>query len=332
MNLGREKSLSRHDILEKISEYDIYRYYLGYDFKLKKSYHSPFRSNDRNPSFGIFVGNSGDLLYKDFGINATGDCVKFVSQLFGLSYGQALHKIDRDFGLGCWSAVKRPELGIKAYKRPMIAQESRPTEIQVITKPFTRDEQSYWAAYGISTEDLAQEKVFSVRRLFVNKKEIKGKDLCFAYYYKDEQGGQYLKIYTPFSKQHKWISNVPIKTAFNLHKLPKESPTILIAKSKKCKIVLQKLVTDVYEVQKEGWEVITPYLDDYFNQHYTRKVCFFDNDNAGITANKALNPLGYDWINIPGYYQRDEIKDPSDLVKRHGYEVLRALLTKKGLL
>lgn len=332
MFLGEERTISKAKILEKVSEYDIYRYYLGFDFKVKKTYCSPLREGDRNPSFGIFVSRSGELLYKDFGSNCCGDCIKFVGKLLNIDYFSALRRIDLDLGLGINGARKDYEKIIKAFKRPKIISGDLPTQIQITPRPFSHSDLSYWEAYGIDKTDLYTESIYAVKHLYINKKQVPVSELTFAYYYKDHSGADYLKIYSPQAIKYKWVSNVPVKASLGLSSLPKVSDTIIIAKSKKDKIVLKKLLSDVYEVQKEGPEVITPEIDQYFNDHYKQKICFFDNDLAGIQASKALNQLGYGWINIPGSYTLEGIKDPSDLVKAYGYDALSGLLKSKNIL
>lgn len=306
-----------NDLMRSIDHLDVYKHYLGYEPLLRKLYLSPFRP-DSNPSFGLFLGTRGDLMYKDFGAEYTGNCIMFVQQLFGIDYRSAINKIVVDLKPDRNNVVIRP-VSVREF-----------TRIQIISKPFNADDKAYWGAYGISTDDLKRENVYSVKSLFVNKGVVIVDKLCFAYLFSDDDN-EYLKIYQPFGKT-KWLSNVPVKKAFGLDSLEKKSNVVVVAKSKKDKLVLKKLITDVYETQKEGTEVITQEVDAYFNQFYDRKVCFFDSDGPGKAANRLLNPLGYGWINVPNKYLSEGIKDPSDLVKAHGYGRLEELLREKGLL
>ena len=57
-------TMSLRDLLEKVSDYDIYSYYLG-SIKPKKLINSPLRPDDKIPSFAIFPTNDGTLLFKD---------------------------------------------------------------------------------------------------------------------------------------------------------------------------------------------------------------------------------------------------------------------------
>ena len=70
-------SLSLKDLLEKVSDYDIYSYYLG-SIKPKKLINSPLRPDDKIPSFAIFPSNTGGLLFKDHGTGEAGNAIKFM--------------------------------------------------------------------------------------------------------------------------------------------------------------------------------------------------------------------------------------------------------------
>src|SRR6188768_1697480 len=92
---NKRDNITMNSILEKVSEYDIYKHYVG-DFDLGKNFKSPFR-NDSSPSFCIDAFHNGRLRHKDFGDESyTGTCVNLVMQLFNLNYSQALEKIYKD--------------------------------------------------------------------------------------------------------------------------------------------------------------------------------------------------------------------------------------------
>lgn len=309
-----------YNIFDKVDPYDVYKHYLGFSPEIRKLYLSPFRKDNRG-SFGIVLSRDGNLIHNDFGDSRyKGNCIQFVQQLYGISFKDSIRKIVVDLGL------ERGECRI--VKRITHEDKREPTLIQIIPRQFNHEDLCYWGLYDISKDDLISERVYSVRELYINKKRITTDNLSFAYLFEDN-GAEYMKIYQPLSLRCKWLSNVPVKKALNLGQLERESRVITIAKSKKDKMVLRKLITDVYEVQKEGTEVVSDDLDSYFNSVYDRKVCFFDNDEPGKRANISLNPRGYGWINVPNKYYDEGIKDPSDLVRKYGYKPLKELLESK---
>lgn len=308
-----------YNMFDKIDPYDVYRHYLGFAPVLRHLYLSPFRK-DTNGSFGLTYSSKKELIHNDFGDSRySGNCIQFVQQLYGLDNKAAIKKIISDMGLEF--STKREVV------RHVYEEERKPTLIQIIPRPFTDDDIRYWKAYGISTSDLTSEHIYSIKSLYINKDKVHTDSLAFAYLFIDGDT-EYIKVYQPVGRT-KWLSNVPVKVPLNLDKLERQSDTVTIAKSKKDKMVLNKLIADVYEVQKEGTEVISDDLDCFFNGIYRRKVCFFDNDEPGKRANILLNPRGYLWINIPNRYYLEGIKDPSDLVRKYGYKVLEELLRSK---
>ena len=97
----KKSTLNKQAILDKISEYDIFKYYMpSNNWKLNVKTYSPFRE-ERTPSFIISQGHRGTNFY-DFGdTSKKGDCFAFVKMLYMCSnYDEVLKKIDNDFGLG----------------------------------------------------------------------------------------------------------------------------------------------------------------------------------------------------------------------------------------
>ena len=94
------KNLTTAEILKRISEYDIFNYYIGSNFKIG-TISSPFRK-DKNPSFDIFYSPDTirKMMYKDHGTSESGSCFDLVMRLYGVSFGQSLKIIDNDFQLG----------------------------------------------------------------------------------------------------------------------------------------------------------------------------------------------------------------------------------------
>ena len=82
---GKQKpTLSKETILDRISEYDIYRFYNG-DFSVNKACIYKHRG-ESSPSLIIFQTETGQLGHKDYGdMSWRGDCFAFVEQIFRCS-------------------------------------------------------------------------------------------------------------------------------------------------------------------------------------------------------------------------------------------------------
>ena len=96
---AKKTQLTKEAILDKISDYDIFRFYMpDRSWKLNQVTLSPFRQ-ERNPSF--VIGNrKGYISYIDFAdTNKRGDCFQFVEDLFNIPHYDALKLIDERRGL-----------------------------------------------------------------------------------------------------------------------------------------------------------------------------------------------------------------------------------------
>ena len=85
-------------ILEKITEFDIFKFYCPRFIELNKKFCSELRE-DKRPSASI-VNYNGNLLYKDFGYpDHTFNCFGYVQFKYGVTFTQALIRISTDFNL-----------------------------------------------------------------------------------------------------------------------------------------------------------------------------------------------------------------------------------------
>ena len=75
--------LTSEAILAKTSEAEIYRHYIG-DFYVGSVMNAPYRK-DSNPSFSIYYNKAGQLKWKDFGKNKSGDVFNLLELILNLS-------------------------------------------------------------------------------------------------------------------------------------------------------------------------------------------------------------------------------------------------------
>lgn len=192
----------------------------------------------------------------------------------------------------------------------------------------------YWRLYEVTEQELRKNRVYPVDELYVNKKRIwnKNNDLQFAYLETFEDN-DYMKIYTPFSTQMKWLSNIPLSVPFGLSDLPYKSKRIIITKSKKDLIILKKFFTDVIATQNESESALTEELQAHLHEKYDERIIIWDNDPTGVENCTLFNDKGFGYWNVPkAEYLRFKIKDVSDYVKYYGIDALEALFQQKGLL
>jgi len=326
-------NISTEDILSKISEYDIFKFYMPInDWKLGQVTYSPFR-NERNPSF--LIGVRGDTIrFIDFGDSSNnGNCFDFVKLLYNIpTFKKVLEKIDADFNLGIGSGNSSNEYKkiIKKYSQPQIVAKDY-SFIQVKTRKFTKEELQYWNQYHQDIEDLKSNNVFSISEIYLNKKRIviPDNELRFGYLY----DGSW-KIYRPFSdRKWKWFpNNVPI-TAMDGKEDIKDCKVAFINKSKKDYMVMKKIFPCCCAVQNESIACFSNENVEYLKANSDRQILSFDSDEVGVKNSQRITEMfDFEYANVPRNYLTEGIKDWADLVKKHGYNIIENYLKEKQLL
>jgi len=310
----RAQDLNINNILNKVTEYDIFRYYMkqaNRSFTLNKATISPFR-NEKNPSF--IIGNKhGYLYYIDFAdCRKRGDCFDFVRELYHISLNKALEMIDNDFSLGIRNKGDTSVLAKiqKEYKQPEEAIAKRNVHIDI--------------------SDLREENVYSISKLYLNRKPfpLKRDELRFGYLY-----GTHWKIYRPFSgKKNKWMpNNVPATVLDGVKNLSKEK-IAFINKSKKDMMVTKKLYPYSCSVQNENIGCFSKENVEILKNNSSKQILSFDSDAPGVSNSIQITKLfNFDYCNVPRKYLRENIKDWADLAKSYGLDVIKEHLTEKGI-
>lgn len=330
---GRKRvELSPDSILNKISEYDIYKFYMPHqNWKINVVTYSPFR-NEKNPSF-IIGYRGGTLRFIDFGDSSKkGNCFNFVMMLFNVGLNDALLMIDRDFDLGIisGSSTKNYERIISDYAQPT-ATSKREYFIQVKTRRFTNEELAYWNGYYQDIDDLRANNVYSIDTVYLNKQKfpIKDTELRFGYLYEG-----HWKIYRPFAdKKNKWMpNNVPITMMDGLEDIT-DCDVAFINKSKKDYMVMKKIFPCCCAVQNEGMGCFSEENVQFIKENSERQILSFDSDETGVKNSKLISDkFGFEYCNVPRIYLEEGIKDWADLARIHGLKTIEKYLTQKELI
>jgi DNA primase len=324
--------LTTDSILEKISEYDIYKMYMPHqNWKINVVTYSPFR-NEKNPSF-IIGYRGGALRFVDFGDSSKkGGCFNFVMMLFNVSLHDALLMIDRDFDLGIvsGSSTKNYERIVADYVQPT-ATSKREYFIQVKTRKFTNEELAYWNGYYQDIDDLRANNVYSIDTVYLNKQKfpIKDSELRFGYLYEG-----HWKIYRPFAdKKNKWMpNNVPITMMDGLEDIT-DCDVAFINKSKKDYMVMKKIFPCCCAVQNEGMGCFSEENVEYIKENSERQILSFDSDEVGVKNSQLITEkFGFEYCNVPKLYLEEGIKDWADLCKTHGLRTIEKYLTQKEII
>lgn len=302
------KLLSKEAILEKITPYDIFKYYIPSFKDLGIKFRSELRK-DTKPTCSVKrVGLS--FLYRDFAEFETLDCFSYVMKKYNISFFQALQLIDKDFNLGLSSFKienfkEPPKYEIEKLKNNEIEK----YEINIVKRNFIKADQLFWTKlFEIPLNILEDYKIYPISGFYLNGIYYKC-NLAYAYEF-NINSKIYYKIYQPYEKSQKWLNNCPSTYLQGINNLEDNTDLLIITKSLKDVIVLKLIGINAVAPQGE-----TVYFDshmDIFKEKYKRIVLLYDNDSPGVKASKIISER-YD---IEELFLPNEIaKDVSDFVK-----------------
>jgi hypothetical protein len=302
------------EIFSKVPEEEIFSLAFTNPIVLYEKITSPLRK-DSNPSCFFKTDNKGYLTFVDYG--ATNypvylDCINFAKFYFNTnSYAETLQTIYDVFVKG----KERPKI-LKEKKEVPISSKK---EIFIQTRPFNVKDKRFWSVYGISSQNLIEDKVFAISSyMMTNTKvgtiHIPTYDISYAY---TDFRTNNIKIYRPYNKSNKFITNCVNNDIYGKDTI-KETKKLVITKSYKDYRVLKNFGINVIGLQSETMypsiDILLPIINRY------DVFVFFDRDSVGIEAGlkftNYINSFGLNkakQIYLP--FIGTKIKDPSDLYK-----------------
>jgi hypothetical protein len=317
--------VSKEYILSRISEKDIFEYYLKINIKYSTLISSPFRK-DNNPSFGLRV--IGDtIIAKDFSTNDSYDCFSLVQKLYNCTFKESLKIIYTDFNLGTILRYKRQKAEV-SYDDTIKAKEGFKSQILIEKQEFTQYDLEYWKQYSINLDILKKFQVYSCKTVVIDTyifKKYNRLNPIFAYDF-----GNCFKIYSPLDKnrKNKWrfSGTSDILEGYNVISsiIPAAVyPSLVIAKSLKdvmclymCGIPAISLISESTQLKPEIYNVLS--------KKFNKIVSLYDNDSAGIKgANTLYEQYGIEALFIP---KESNCKDFADYVKEYGLDKAKELI------
>jgi len=309
-------TMSLRDLLEKVSDYDIYSYYLG-SFKPGKLMNSPLRPDDKIPSFAIFPSKTGDLLFKDHGTGEAGNAIKFMKLYKNI---KTRDELEREL----LRIVKRLGLTSSAATMTRTYTPKVDTKIGIVRQPFTDVDKQYWKQFHISTDTLRKFDVFSIKYFLCNnivRGVYKEDNPMYAYKVDDK-----FKIYRPLaSKYTKWRTNLNNENIQGYKQLPENGDLLFITKSLKDVMCLYEMGFTAISPSSET-TFIPPDVLESLHKRFANIIILFDRDKAGVSnARKCSKEYGLDAMFV---HKKFKAKDVSDAVKANGFVVVKNWLTK----
>ena len=316
------KKLSKESILKEVSEEEIMRHYLGFEFEIGRMYNSPLRDDDV-PSFNVYYSEYQELRFKDFN-GSQGTCFDLVMLLNNCNFYEAICHINDEFGLGLGGRVSEKKLSYKKFKAEI---SDKKCLIQFKPQEFTAIDKKYWFKYGITKSTLEYFNVYSAKYVYMNKQLLfRYTNSSPIYCYKFENK---VKVYRPLQPKgvYKWLSNAKMDTVQGYNQLRYEQDTLIITKSLKDVMALWELEYEAIAPQAETTHLDLNILEDIINK-YKNIYILFDNDSAGVFGAETLQKK------IPGskmiFISIEEFgcKDFTDVIEKHGLNMASELIKK----
>ena len=311
-------TMSLKDLLDKLTDYDIYSYYVG-QFKIGKLFNSPLRSDDKNPSFAIFKGMNGGLFFKDHGSGEGGNAIKFVKLYKNINTKDELERellrIVRKMNPNSGNVIRTYSYSV----------DSGPTDIGIVRQPFTDVDKRYWKQFHISIDTLRKFQVFSIKYFLCNR-VVRGtyKETSPMYAYKVDDK---FKIYRPLaSKYTKWRTNLTNRNVQGLSELPVEGGNLLIiTKSLKDVMCLYEMGFNAIAASSETTFIPDDILDS-LRHKWKNVIMLYDRDKTGmLESRKYSKQYKQDALFV---HKRFKAKDISDAVKDNSYNEVKQWLTQ----
>lgn len=330
-NGGGFKELSEQEIFSRISEYDIFRYYIPEFKEVNKKFCSPLRGENK-PSCSIKNIN-GKLFYKDFGDGNAYTAVNYVRAKYRANYYEALKIISNDFDLNLHGGKVTPKsmgmTGVKGLKQKVAPKE---TIIKIKRREWNGGlDRTYWSEHGWDRAMLNFFNIHPISHLWINSNylTIKPNNPSYAYVFGN---GKY-KILSPFS-EFKWVSNTSNDTIQGWEQLPSTGDLVVITSSLK----------DVGLLYRYGYPAIAPGAESAgisieviteLQKRFKQIVILYDNDGefdpedkANGKGKAAAKKLSIEHTLKMVFIPDNEPKDPSDFYKKHGDIKTKELLEK----
>lgn len=316
-----------------LSDRDIISRYLGV-YELPCKMQSPLREDDSRPSFSMQE-KGGTVFWKDFGTGESGNAVSLMAKLWSVSYSEALLKIKLDTE----NRIPRASL-IRRYNGKVHLTSN--STIKVRIREWKEWDEEFWMKFGIPVKFAEKFNVHPVSHALFSRVDDNGKKTTitvpmdkYAYaYFEWKDGKESIKLYQPYSETMKWLSKHDAfvwdlwKQAFKYAE--KNDDAVIITSSRKDALCLwHNLKVPAMALQGEGY-LPKPHVMQQVLDRFKVVYLWYDNDfehkddNPGQDNAKKLIELYPQLRNIciPSDLMS---KDPSDLVKNWGVEMLRAV-------
>lgn len=312
--------IDKEALINEIGEDNIWKHYIPEIRNIPCTIKSPLRDENK-PSFFMYRHSNGHIYYIDRATGERGGLIDFIMSKYGAStINDALLIIYNDFNLNIQSVAKEKR------KNDKIQTKKKTFHIEVVKRDWNLYDYDYWDSYGCIKnnsfkflEQMGVVPIKEVNMVYDNYvKTIIPNTMSYAYECNTINGIK-RKIYTPYSSNYKWLSNLPKgyidfeDIALNVAR--RRKVLIITSSRKDCLCLINNLGIMAISPSSETVKIDSS-LVEKLKLKYDNILVMFDNDadkdiNTGVINGKKLaTEHGLTYIEIPKEWGA---KDPSDL-------------------
>lgn len=310
-------SINKVEIFDYFSETEVLSSVFPEIKSLPCLINSPLRK-DNHPSFSIYMNSSNHIRYKDFATGEGGGLLDLLERYWNCSYNETLERLSKlligNGNIDIKKKVASTYCGITVNRKEDI-------RIEVKIREWRDYDIEYWTSYGCNIELLKYAEVYPISHKIIfkgTKKYIFGAPRYSYAFIERKEGKITKKIYSPFAKKYKWVTDNDSSVVGLWDKVPKYGECICICSSLKDAICLwsNSGIPCIY-LQGEAYKMSNTAINELKRRFKTIFICL-DCDIPGIQdAKKLAERTGFTNIVIPSFKGG---KDLSDYVKVNGVE------------
>jgi hypothetical protein len=336
MILTTRPPVSKELLLEKVSELDIFRLFCRDFSKIGKKFKSPILVEGR-PNVGkeaavILWKASKSLVFYDFRLGKSFNCINFAILMTGLSFADVIQYLSKRFGLmdGTWTKIRQAPI----HNEETIERAALPCIITVKYESWKKESLDYWLQYGWKPFmlDLANirpiEKFWlaynSDKRIEYDRTKIGHISFTYDFFKVDNIFRR--KIYCPLTdnKNLKWKNNTNKGIIQALNTIDEHIDTLYLTSSMKdCGPYWTLLGHPCAIAPNSESTLLYPDQVRMMKQMSDHQVIWYDNDATGrFNALKQANLYGFE----ARWNPMGSPKDQSDYVKERGLREFKKLI------
>lgn len=302
-------SMSKAEIFNHFTETEVLSSVFPEIKSLPCLINSPLRQ-DRHPSFGIYVNDSGNVRYMDFATGDRGGLLDLLCKYWNCPFSNAIEHLGNTLVKG--KDIPASKVFMSSNHRIKVNGKSD-IRLEVKVREWRDYDTAYWTSFGCNINLLKYCEVYPISHKIIYKD---GKKYTFAapqYSYvfvEHKEGKTTKKVYSPYAKKYKWMTDNDGSVVGLWDKVPKTGGKLCICSSLKDAVCLwsNSGIPCMY-IQGEAFDISDTAIKA-LKERYKRIYICLDNDKWGIEdAVKLAERTGFTNIELPQFQGGKDISD-----------------------